>query len=172
MARPLKYDYAEVARVWHTANDAGSMTADAIAVAFGVTPNNAKNLILKARDLGLIPPSGRPSRKRRKADGAVCKSCGTKFVPAFAPRERPTVDHSRSPVPPADRTPGGAGPNVSARRVLMCDDCEFECEPGSPRFLIRHCIEVHGRPPTQVERTPARTNPTPVTRFPNLKDHH
>jgi hypothetical protein len=177
MAQPRKYDYAAVAACWHSAVDAGDRPATVIGSEFGVSEPMAGYLIGIARKHGLIPPSGRRPR-HTGPDGrpdvvhppapaitGACPTCGTVFVPSFAPRERRSVDPSRRPVPPADRSAGPVahGGQTSMRRVLACDDCEFECDSDRPRLLIRHCIEVHGRPPTSTERIPARPTTTAAT---------
>jgi ParB/RepB/Spo0J family partition protein len=104
----------------------------------------------------------RAPRPPRAQQLGVCPTCGTRPAPppppgadrmTFAPRARPVVDPSLPPAPPADRTVGGVpGP----ARVLMCDDCDFSCDLDRVSLLIRHCVEVHGRPATKDERRPAR----------------
>lgn len=46
-----------------------------------------------------------------------------------------------------------AAPSVPAT-VLMCDECEFEVAADHAADLNRHCLQVHNRRASQVERTP------------------
>lgn len=170
--RPASPPLEDVARLWHDATVRGVSPTREIAVEFAVLDTYATALIARARKAGLIPP-GRPTARRRRKPGSTvpaphpvvdgaCPTCGTVLVPTFALLERLTVDPEKPAVPAADRSPGGdpagRGP---ARRVLMCDDCEFTCEIARPRLLFRHCFEVHGRRPTLDERRPARTTAAP-----------
>jgi ParB/RepB/Spo0J family partition protein len=132
--------------------------AEQLAVHEGrMTLEQAKHATYK---LGRRAPDRAPRPPRAKQLG-VCPTCGNRAgatAPAperstFAPRARPVVDPSLPPAPPADRTAGGVpGP----ARVLMCDDCDFSCDLDRVSLLIRHCVEVHGRPATKDERRPAR----------------
>lgn len=170
--RPREWDYEEVARTWHLAVDRGESPVEAVAALKGRSLEAAQYAITRARKAGLVPPSGRSPRRtsrspitptlpRRVSKGA-CPTCGTLLVPSFAPRERHTVDPSLPPVQAADRRAGAEGAaGRAARRVLMCDDCEFTCEIDRPRLIFRHCLEVHQRRPTLDERRPARISPRP-----------
>lgn len=134
--------------------------AEQLAVHEGrMTLEQAKHATYK---LGRRAPDRAPRPPRAQQLGA-CPTCGARPgtaspAPApdrstFAPRARAVVDPSLPPAPPADRTPGGV-PGIA--RVLMCDDCDFSCDMDRVSLLIRHCVEVHGRPATKDERRPAR----------------
>lgn len=119
--------------------------------------------------LGRRAPDRAPRKRRRTPAPPVtssarkgCPHCGHGEQQTFAPRERPVVDMSLPPVPPADRDGHGGQPGV--RRVLMCDDCEFWCELDQVSRLIRHAVAVHGRPATRDERRPAHATTNQIPR--------
>lgn len=100
----------------------------------------------------------------------ACIDCGREFSRAAALGRHRSAAHLRKPevvvappAPPAEPSLSSDGPKPRATaaneartgvRILMCDECEFECGSDRAMDLNRHTLTVHGRRATVAERTP------------------
>lgn len=133
--RGEKYDWSEVAAEITRALDAGQAITKTLAVRYGVSSAMASWMIKRCREKGLIPESG---ITRKPSEAAL---------PTAAPDPAATDDVQTA-----------AKPSIATghTKVLACneDDCDFECAVDRPMDLRTHVVGIHGRRPSDDERTP------------------